>query len=367
MLLVYAYRSQPSDETHACLGTSCEHIDFHPSSPSGSATRPCRARRGPAGAQAPVSGVLTLAIDPVNPQVLYSGTTQGVSRSGDGGRTWRLVLRDSGYNHVVAIDPKDPRTVYAGVAAGIARRERGGRWRTIPSPTADPWLLVHDPTRRGVVWAGDEAALYRTTNAAANWRSADRTLPRPLGALALDPRRSGTAYVLAGEAPDVYKTTNGGSTWRAVLRTRGSEVIAIDAQRPSTVYVGGTGGFHKSTNGGVSWRRFDVLKDDLHPHGLWVDPRNSQILYAYSYCGGIVKSTNGGRAWRPASTGIAPTALTGRPDTSSSIRVTRGRSTSSHRALASTRARTARRTGDAQPSPEAPARNLDGASGVIEA
>ena len=204
---------------------------------------------GTAGAQAPQSGVLTLAIDPVNPQVLYSGTTQGVFRSGDGGRTWRLVLRDSGYNHVVAIDPTDPRTVSAGVASGIARRERGGRWRTIPSPTADPWLLVHDPTRRGVVWAGDEAALYRTTNAAASWRSADRTLPRPLGALAVDPRRSGTAYVLAGEAPDVYKTTNGGSTWRAVLRTRGPEVIAIDPQRPSTVYVGGTGS-HKSTNGG---------------------------------------------------------------------------------------------------------------------
>jgi hypothetical protein len=264
---------------------------------------------GTAGAQAPRSGVLTLAIDPVNPQVLYSGTTQGVFRSGDGGRTWKLVLRDSGYNHVVAIDPKDPRTVYAGVADGIARRERDGRWRSIPSPTADPWLLVHDPTRRGVVWAGDEAALYRTTNAAASWRSADRTLPRPLSALAVDSRRSGTAYVLAGEAPYVYKTTNGGSMWRAVLRTRGPEVVAIDPQRPSTVYVGGTGGFHKSTNGGATWRRLDVLKDDLHPHGLWVDPRNSQILYAYSYCGGIVKSTNGGRAWRPASTGLAPHCL----------------------------------------------------------
>src|SRR2546426_2055073 len=53
----------------------------------------------------------------------------------------------------------------------------------------------------------------------------------------------------------VYKSTDGGSTWAPIGLTGGYvNALAIDPQRPTTVYAGTSwGGVFKSIDGGATW------------------------------------------------------------------------------------------------------------------
>jgi photosystem II stability/assembly factor-like uncharacterized protein len=64
--------------------------------------------------------------------VAYAGTAQGVSRSSDGGKTWRHAGLTGVQVHALAVAPADPRTIYAGSwrGAGVYRSTDGGRtWK----------------------------------------------------------------------------------------------------------------------------------------------------------------------------------------------------------------------------------------------
>ncbi len=63
------------------------------------------------------SSTTTLTIDPKTPTTLYAGTEEGVLKSTDGGRTWRVFnsgLRLSDQVDALAIAYTTPSTVYAG-------------------------------------------------------------------------------------------------------------------------------------------------------------------------------------------------------------------------------------------------------------
>jgi photosystem II stability/assembly factor-like uncharacterized protein len=73
---------------------------------------------------------LAIAPDPRNPDVVYAGNVQGVSKTTDGGRTWgRPALKNV---QAVVLDPVDPRTIYAGTwsGRGVYRSTDGGKtWK----------------------------------------------------------------------------------------------------------------------------------------------------------------------------------------------------------------------------------------------
>jgi photosystem II stability/assembly factor-like uncharacterized protein len=72
---------------------------------------------------APYLLVTALAIDPVSPQTLFAGETNGIYKSTDGGASWSaagLALVGSLVD-AVAIDPAAPNKVYAAGNGGKAR------------------------------------------------------------------------------------------------------------------------------------------------------------------------------------------------------------------------------------------------------
>jgi photosystem II stability/assembly factor-like uncharacterized protein len=74
------------------------------------------------GTTSPVSGrVLSIAVHPTNPNIVYVGTAQGgLYRSLDGGQTW-VALMDSALSLVIgaiAIDPNNPSTLFIGTGEG---------------------------------------------------------------------------------------------------------------------------------------------------------------------------------------------------------------------------------------------------------
>jgi photosystem II stability/assembly factor-like uncharacterized protein len=77
----------------------------------------------PVNAGLPVEhGVTVLAIDPLNPDMIYAGTAgSGVFRSTNAGTSWSAVnsgLATSSIN-TLALDPRDTSTIYAGTNRGV--------------------------------------------------------------------------------------------------------------------------------------------------------------------------------------------------------------------------------------------------------
>lgn len=58
--------------------------------------------------------VYHLAIDPVNTDILYAGTSSGVYRSTDTGTTWSSTGFSNGQVNAVLLDPADHSNIYAG-------------------------------------------------------------------------------------------------------------------------------------------------------------------------------------------------------------------------------------------------------------
>ena len=85
--------------------------------------------------------VLSLVADPQHSTVLYSGTSHGLSKSTDGGGTWKAASGlPSDAVTTVALDPANPTTVYACMSEGLYQsKDSGVTWKAVltgPSPVS---------------------------------------------------------------------------------------------------------------------------------------------------------------------------------------------------------------------------------------
>lgn len=123
-------------------------------------------------------------------------------------------------------------------------------------------------------------------------------------AIAIDPERPSTLYA-ATYKDGVYKSTDGGRSWRGAGVGQGVRSIAIDPKSPSTVYAGTwRRGIFKTTDGGETWSVLKLPHNDMGILALVVDPKNPETVYAGAESLGIVKTTDGGVTWTELNRGI---------------------------------------------------------------
>ena len=211
-------------------------------------------------------GVITMAVEPGNSNVVWAATNNGVQVSRDGGKTWsgNLIedyIRNS-FSYGIALRPGDPDTI----------------------------LL-----------ATSESGMFRSTDGGATWTQANTGLgTQELHQVTFATSNSDVAYVASHEG--VYRSDDAGQTW--VSRSRGlqylfSTPIAVDPRNEDIVFVGSSSevftmhpnhfnaglhegqGLYKSTDGGLNWFRSDEGIDEaklaqmgthpLLPFNLWAD------------------------------------------------------------------------------------------------
>jgi photosystem II stability/assembly factor-like uncharacterized protein len=230
--------------------------------------------------------VSSFAIDPVGPQTVYAGTSNGLFKSTNAGRSWRSSSRGLDTMaeievQTLAIDPLRPTTLFAGLwGAGIFKSSNSGR----------TWVNV----LRGVT----------------------------VEALAIDPRTPRNVYAATGRG--LYKSTDRGQSWHSLALDGDVERLAIDPQRPRTLYAAGYDVF-KSTDGGRVWRE---LKSGLEVdpqipairrvQALAIDPHGPGNIVAATILdvpsenrdAGVFRSTNGGRTWSPFNDGLPNLTVT---------------------------------------------------------
>ena len=257
--------------------------------------------------------VESLAIDPVNPDIIYAGTWHLPWKTTDGGANWenfkKGIAEDSDVFSII-IDPKQPNSVYLSACSGIYMSNDAAasfsRAQGIPHSAIRTRVLMQDPNHPMTVFAGTTGGLYRTQDAGKQW------LPTTgsdviVNDVYVDPGNSGHV-LLATDRGGVLASDDGGTSFRqsnAGFSTRQVVAYTAEAQHPGNVYVGVIndkewGGAFVSHNGGLTWSQISAGLDGRDVLSLAQAPDGS-IMAGTSH--GIFQWT--GAIWQHVNAEIA--------------------------------------------------------------
>lgn len=247
--------------------------------------------------------VLTLAMDPVSPRVIYAGTDSGLFVSGDGGATWRgagPAIAERNVRSVVVV-PTRPTVLYAATDQGVLWSwDQGVSWvpRNVGIPSRDIRVLRLDPADPARVFAAGFGGVFRSDDAGRRWRPMNRGLgDLRVRALAIDPIRPSTLY--AGTAGGgVFTSTDAGSVWRALNEGLGNlTVLSLLVTPGGERFAGTVGGVYRRGARGAAWELVGADVLTLTITFLANHPHRSATVYAGT--GGLVfVSEDGGSRWR---------------------------------------------------------------------
>jgi photosystem II stability/assembly factor-like uncharacterized protein len=240
----------------------------------------------------PSRSLASLTFDPVFPSIIYAvGGSGSIHKSTDGGESW-IALKppvNVAFGDAVlslAIDPTNPSLMYAGsfaAATGVFGPAVVGRGSIARS------------TNGGQRW--DRIGAGIPSEAFVRSLSMDPTAPSTLyGSYA------------EGSQWGIIKSTDRGETWRVINnglpsgRFNGSNVL-IEPQSPATIYAGylnfttGVGGVVESVDGGETWAETNTGRGMIDITALTVDPVDTANLYAAAGTEGLFKSVDNGANW----------------------------------------------------------------------
>lgn len=233
--------------------------------------------------------IYALAIaDTAQGKRIYAGTHIGLYMSADGGKTWQASGDPDALGGILSllVDPNDPQTIYAGGAQGVWRSSDGGETWAVAGdgmPHLRVYRLLSIPGTSSI-FAASSGGLYRAARSAEllHWQRANAESDTPVYALA------GTGSdVMAGGDDGLFLSTDGAS-WNRTTDTllhdvevlRLQAVPAAGGQAP-IVYGGTDWGFYRSLDGGKTWSApRDVNVRDVQIGALIADPAHPNVVYA---------------------------------------------------------------------------------------
>src|SRR5438270_4009962 len=256
---------------------------------------------------AEIKNVESVAIDPVNPDVIYAGTWHLPWKTEDGGKTWhnikKGVIDDSDVFSIV-IDPSQPANLFISACSGIYRSESAGEMfrkiQGIPYSARRTRMLQMDPTDHNVVYAGTTEGLWKTTDAGATWKRMTGS-NIVINDVLIDPRRP-ARVLLATDRSGVLASDDGGATFTASNRGfthRQAAALLVDRNDSSVIYAGllsdkEFGGVFVSRDAGQSWKQ---MSDGLDGRDVFVlrQANDNSVMAGTDH--GIFQLKPGASAW----------------------------------------------------------------------
>ncbi|MBN2148697.1 MAG: hypothetical protein JW726_15020 [Anaerolineales bacterium] len=278
----------------------------------------------------PETTVYTIAIDPLNPQIIYIGTrgpsNEGAApwngvlyKSDDGGETWEAKLENVGREELqdwiysIAISPNPTSLVYAAAheRAVFRSTDFGETWKGVAVGITDESgrAIVIQPDAEDVIlyfgtWHG--GGVFKSVDGGENWEVVSASLPGvKIVSMAHDNLHPGTLY-LATSKYGVVKTMDGGETWHGKgLAEQLIYMVAIDPQDGQNLLAGtANNGLFRSGDGGETWAHSQEGLHNAWVNGLVTDVEQRGLFYAGLYGNGVWRSSDGGQTWEAMNNGL---------------------------------------------------------------
>jgi photosystem II stability/assembly factor-like uncharacterized protein len=269
------------------------------------------------------SRIQALAAHPTQAHTVFAGGDTGLFASYNGGARWERISATGAVPTIwsLAIDPVDPNILFAGTrpAAVYRSRDGGSHWEELAIGAARECSigeafvtsLVVDPDDHRMVWAGVEIdGVFRSLDGGDTWTHLEAGLYDPdihsVTLAATQPKR-----LYASTAREVFASNDLGDTWEALdIREKWplpyARGMAVKADDPGVLFAGcgetttgETGFVLRSKNFGESWQ---VLTLPTQPNatvwGLATHPADANRILAFTLFGEVYVTENAGEAWR---------------------------------------------------------------------
>lgn len=264
--------------------------------------------------------VLSLAVDPLNSDIIYAGTKgKGVYKSFDGGEQWQKISLTLGEVTSVIIDPKDSNILYVASYVGefgkIYKSEDGGnKFEEIYSETHQQipvFTLALDWYDTRKIWAGTEqGAVLKSEDSGRNWE-VKKWLNNEVVQIAISSKDS--RHVIVGTRSDgLWKTEDEGKTWKDINDTvlKGEKKVesrqklkthslVFDFNKRGAVYFASQYQLLKSGNEGKTWKEIPLLvkPGEALLARIALDPFDLEKIYL-ALNTTIYRSDDGGKNWK---------------------------------------------------------------------
>lgn len=283
----------------------------------------------------PVLGVMAIAIDPIDTNVIYIGTGEvygyktsiggyvirttrgsygiGILKSTNSGKSWTKSL-DWTFNEQrgiqkIVINPKNNKVIYAGTSEGTYKSsDRGLTWKEIhSSPMVQDIIINPADTNKMLISCGNlfskNSGIYLSTNSGSTWTKS--VFPNFSGKTLLDYYADNPSIVFASvgdseSGKGLYKSTDFGVNWNQVHDTNVQDYqgffahwVAVHPKDINQVIHAGVY-MYKSNDGGKTLKTVSGLHVDHHNFAH--DPNNPNIIYAAND-GGVYRSINFGESY----------------------------------------------------------------------
>ena len=248
----------------------------------------------------------SVAFDPRDRNVVYTSANNGLWRTLDGGKHWRICNDwDMTEARHVAVDPNAPDHVYLSLPDGIAvstdrgetlvRRENG-----LPERGKYTQLVTIDRTQAGRAFAGCEVGIFLTENGAEFWQRVLETVDivDDIQQSPHDPDH----WLAVTQSAGAWSSHDRGLTWNQIQSVPTEHAlynVTFDPTDPRCLAIGSWGlGVLTSEDGGKTWQ--DRNAGLPEPHRVWrvgMDPDGR--LYASVHKETLFFSDDFGRTWEP--------------------------------------------------------------------
>jgi photosystem II stability/assembly factor-like uncharacterized protein len=269
--------------------------------------------------------VESLAIDPRTTNTIYAGTWYLPYKSTDGGQSWKSIkngIIDDSDIFAIDIDPRDPNHIIASACSGIYESSNAGNsWAEVqgkPSQSRRTRAIVQHPSIPGLVFAGTTEGFWRSDRGgkADSWMvTTSRQLE--INSIAIHPSRPQTVYIgtnnygvmVSNDGGKNFMPTNGGYSGRF------ANVILADREMPNRIYAStintttGGGFLFVSNDNGETWRpSMRSMPNRLITYAILQDSRDANLIYLGTNLG-VYRSIDRGASWAPVWTITNPTPV----------------------------------------------------------
>lgn len=212
---------------------------------------------------------------PSNPNILYAAP-HGIIKSTDGGATWQRMNNspvDAARRVVsLAIHPENPDILYAGTVGFFSGRlykstDGGQEWKQLAPSMSElenvSSVVIHpaDPT---VLYAGANGAVFKSTDSGGTWHQVLESVGRGVNDLLIDARDPQVVYAGLDEERHIMRSTDAGQAWTSFDEgLPDSTMVRKLAEQDDTLYLiahwtddGAV--YRRSTESDSEWTRIGV-------------------------------------------------------------------------------------------------------------